>query len=112
MLNLICFEAITPEVLEYENFNLKNIITPVDVEQYARLLKELGYDKDKSKYLVKGFTKGFDLEYQGSKKVTKTARNLPLRVGNKYELWNKVMTEVKAQRYAGPFQEIPFKNFI
>ena len=33
-----------------------------------------------------------------------------MRVGNKIELWNKVMAEVKLGRYAGPFETPPFKN--
>ena len=27
-------------------------------------------------------------------------------------LWNKVMKEVEAKRFAGPFEKIPFDNFI
>ena len=34
-----------------------------------------------------------------------TAPNLKLTVGNETILWNKVMKEVKAKRYAGPFTE-------
>ena len=41
-----------------------------------------------------------------------TARNIPLRIGNKTELWNKVMKEVAEGRYAGPFEEVPFNYFI
>ena len=44
--------------------------------------------------------------------MRKTAPNLKLRVGSKLELWNKVMKEVKAKRYAGPFKKVPFQNFI
>ena len=33
-------------------------------------------------------------------------------VGNKVELWNKLMKEVKLKRVAGPFDHIPFDNFI
>ena len=40
------------------------------------------------------------------------APNLMLRVGDKYDLWGKVMKEVEAKRYAGPYQEIPFEHFI
>ena len=101
-----------PEVQEYSNMNLKDIVTPVNVQQYAKLLEEANYDKDKTNYLVRGFTIGFSLEYKGPKKVQMKSRNLPLNVGNKYELWNKVMAEVKANRYAGPFEQIPFKYYI
>ena len=56
---------------------------------------------------------GFCLEYQGPTDIQQRAPNLKLNgVGNPTVLWNKVMKEVKAKRYAGPFKEIPFKNFI
>ena len=35
-----------------------------------------------------------------------------MTVGTKTELWNKVMKEVKEKRYAGPFDKIPFENYI
>ena len=41
-----------------------------------------------------------------------TSPNLPLSIGSETELWNKVMKEVQNKRYAGPFEHIPFKNFI
>ena len=62
--------------------------------------------------MVDGFTNGFDLSYCGELKVKKTAPNLKLRIGSQIELWNKVMTEVKAGRYAGPFEEVPFEFYI
>ena len=42
------------------------------------------------------------------------AENIPFMpgVGDKYELWNKIMKEVEAKRYAGPFDKIPFDNYI
>ena len=33
-------------------------------------------------------------------------------VGDKVDLWNKIMKEVEAKRVAGPFDEIPFENYI
>ena len=79
---------------------------------YEALLKEAGYDEKKTNFLIKGFTNGFSLGYQGPKRVNRKAANLPLRVGSKLELWNKIMTKVKAKRYAGPYKRIPFKNYI
>ena len=40
------------------------------------------------------------------------SKNLKLNVGNSTELWNKVMKEVQLGRYAGPFKQVPFKNYI
>ena len=61
---------------------------------------------------MNGFKRGFSLNYKGEKLVKRTAPNLKLRVGSKVDLWNKVMTEVKDNRFAGPFEEVPFKHFI
>ena len=100
------------EILQYENLDLENIITPVRAEVFRNLLIALGYDSTKTEFLYKGFSEGFELHHKGNVKVQKKAPNLKLRVGNKIELWNKVMKEVKEGRYAGPFKEIPYDYFI
>ena len=100
------------EIFNFENFDLKKIATPVKVDVYNRLLNEAGYDRMKTKFLVEGFTNGFSLGYEGPKRVKKKAPNLKLRVGSAAELWNKIMVEVKAKRYAGPYKKVPFKYFI
>ena len=47
------------------------------------------------------------------KNVQVKSPNLKLEgVGDELTLWNKVMKEVKLKRYAGPFEQIPFKHFI
>ena len=94
------------------NHNLRDIVTPVRVDILEELLVESDYDAKKTSFLVQGFKYGFSLQYQGPAKVKRKAPNLPIRVGSKLELWNKIMTEVKAKRYAGPFRKIPFKYFI
>ena len=94
------------------NLDLKNIVTPLKVDVFDRLLREANYDDEKRSFLVAGFTNGFSLRYQGNCKVKRKAPNLKLRVGLQVELWNKVMTEVEAGRYAGPFKEVPFEYFI
>ena len=105
--------TVTEEVVRfYENFDITNIITPVDAEKLNQLLLHSGYDNDKRKFVVNGFKEGFALNYQGDQFVKKTAKNLKLRVGSKTELWNKVMKEVQANRYAGPFKEIPYEYYI
>ena len=91
---------------------MKNIVTPIRVKIYENLLKEAGYEKAKTKFLVEGFSKIFSLGYEGPTKVKRNAPNLPLSVGTPTEIWNKVMTEVKAKRYAGPFKQVPFKYYI
>ena len=53
------------------------------------------------------------LDMKGPEEVNITSPNLKFReVGNEIILWNKVMKEVREQRYAGPFTEIPFNNYV
>lgn len=62
--------------------------------------------------LVDGFRNGFDLGYRGPTDVKMEANDLKVRVGSKKELWNKIMDEVKAKRFAGGFRQPPFDNYI
>ena len=75
-------------------------------------MEESNYQKDESQYLVDGFSFGFDLHYMGPTNRQDTSRNLPFHVGNHEELWSKIMKEVKLGRFAGPFKEIPYKNYV
>ena len=96
----------------YENFDLENLITPVDADRLGELLRETNYDESKTNKLVDGFRNGFTLGYCGNPKVKMKSPNLKFQEGvrNETELWNKVMKEVKEKRYAGPFKEIPFTD--
>ena len=74
---------------------------------------ETNYDKKETEFVYHGFKHGFSLEYAGDPFVQIRAPNLKFRgVGNKTILWNKVMKEVKAKRFAGPFLTIPFEFYI
>ena len=78
-----------------------------------RLLVETGYDKAKTQWLVHSFRNGFDIGYCGEQDIKMKAPNLKFKqIGNPTTVWNKVMKEVKAKRYAGPFSKIPFENYI
>ena len=50
--------------------------------------------------------------YQGPKDRQDTAQNLPLKVGSAFDLWEKMMKEVKMKGFAGPFDHIPFPNYV
>ena len=100
------------EILRYENHNLEDVVTPVNIQRYAELLRESGYDDEKSQYLVQGFREGFSIEYEGPENVRRKAPNLKLTAGDEVDLWNKVMKEVKLKRFAGPFKDPPFEYFI
>lgn len=81
---------------------MDNIVTPVDPHKLYELLTEANYDKEESLFLFEGFLNGFPLGYKGPTDRQTTANNLKLRVGDKIDLWNKVMKEVQQGRYAGP----------
>ena len=101
------------EILQYENLDLDSIKTPVNVEVLENLLKKSNYDEKETRFLVNGFRDGFELGYEGSQEVKITSNNLKFRgIGDEVTLWNKVMKEVKELRYAGPFKDIPFDNYI
>ena len=106
------YDILFEEILEFRNLDMNHIITPVNAAKLRALSKESGYDNKKSDYLCRGFSEGFSLKFEGPQNVKKTAPNLKLRVDLKIELWNKVMVEVKAGRYAGPFEQIPFDSYI
>ena len=111
MLNLFILFSVL--VKEAKNLDLNSIITPVSPDKLEQLLIDSNYDGDKREYLVDGFRNGFSMHYQGKvSKCRRTAPNLKLRVGNKVELWNKVMNEVELNRYAGPFEDPPFESFV
>ena len=100
------------EIEHYTNHDLKNIVTPLKAEVFGKLLKESGYPKNETDFLIKGFTDGFDIGYRGPKVRQSRSKNIPFTVGDKYELWSKIMKGVKAKRFAGPYDEIPFDNYI
>ena len=110
--NFIILDLPQPEY--YENFNLSNVVTPVNVTRLSELLQKTQYNKGKAKFLIEEFTSGFSIGYEGSKKIHRVAPNLKLRVGSETELWNKVMKEVKLKRFAGPYpvEKPPFEHFI
>ena len=97
----------------YENLDLSSIRTPVNHDVLESLLKQSNFDKSETEFLIDGFKNGFSIGYEGPEDVKITSPNLKFReVGSPIELWNKVMKEVKEERYAGPFQSIPFDTYI
>ena len=99
-------------MLNYKNLNYTEIVTLVDVNQLEQLLVDSQYDPAETEFVIKGFKEGFPQEYHRSRDRRDTARNLKLRVGTHYDLWNIVMNEVQLGRFVGPFEQIPFNNFI
>ena len=96
----------------YCNYDTTSIITPINVKRLQDLLKETRYNEEKSRYIIDGFTNGFDIGYCGPEDRQDRSNNIPLRIGSSIELWNKIMKEVRLGRYAGPFDTIPYNNYI
>ena len=94
------------------NYDLESVVTPINVDVYERLLRESKYPTEEIEFLVKGFREGFSLGYQGPQDRQDTAANIPLNVGSPTILWNKMMKEVKHGRFAGPYCDPPFANYI
>ena len=76
------------------------------------MLNESGYDQNETQFLENGFRNGFSLEYHGPTERQSRSHNLPFSVGDPIVLWNILMKEVKLKRVAGPFDQIPFDNYI
>ena len=96
------------------NFNLEDIITLVVPDILEKYLQWSNYDSTESRFLVNGFREGFDIHYEGPQNRCDVARNIPFQVGvgEKFEMWNKMIKEVKERRYCGPFREVPYGRFI
>ena len=89
------------------------MVTPVNADHLEELLNKYRYDRKETEFLIDGFKNGFDIGYRGPiKGIRRLSPNLKIRIGSELELWNKVMKEVRAKRYAGPYAEPPFENFI
>ena len=98
-------------MLYYENFDTSSMVTPIKGEIFCQMLREAKYDQNEINFLHEGFTKGFSIEYHGNMKAQILSNNLRFdEVGTETMLWNKVMKEVKAKRFAGPFRELPFSE--
>ena len=96
----------------FQNYNLVDITTPIDGHAFRTCMEEANYDKEKSDFLFKGFTQGFDFGYRRPVDRRDTSDNIPLKLGSKNDLWNKIMKEVALGRYAGPFVNPPYQQFI
>ena len=88
------------------------MVTPINAETLNDMLIATDYDDDKRKKLVQGFVKGFDIGYRGPTRRKNISQNIPLHIGSPTELWNKIMKEVQLNRYAGPYQDIPYRFYV
>ena len=91
---------------------MEDIVTPVNPDRFEQLLLEMNYDKEETEFIIQGFRYGFPLGYEGETNCRTMANNLKLTCGNTQDLWEKMMKEVKLGRFAGPFDKVPYDNFI
>ena len=99
-------------MLEFENFDTESLVSPIKVNEFIDLLVESNYPENKIQFIKQGFTEGFDIGYRGKEDIKLQAPNLRLTIASEKEIWNKVMKEVQHNRFAGPFEQIPFENYI
>ena len=69
-----------------------------------------GYDREKTEYLISGFKHGFRIGFLG-KRTEQDSPNLPSALANKDIVSQKIQSELRAGRIAGPFSAKPFPNF-
>ena len=81
--------AITWDKIQISNYDLNEIATPVNADVFEQLLIQAGYPSDKTEFLIQGFRLGFNMHYQGDQDVYMTVNNLPLRYGDRFNLWSR-----------------------
>lgn len=88
--------------------------TPINVSRLETLLKQSKYPMEKTRNLIKGFSEGFNMGFNGPRNVRREAPNMRFQVGTKIDLWNKIMKEVKEGHTAGPYrglEQLPLEYF-
>ena len=102
----------TVTVKRFVNHDLQSIVTLIKVKTLENLLHKYNYPTDRMSKLIQGLNEGFNIGYRGLLDRQDTSTNIPLRVGTKTELWNKIMNEVELGCFAGPYDTIPFDNYM
>ena len=69
----------------YSNYNLDDIVMPVNVDPFEELLLKSKYDPTEVKVPVQGFRQGFKINYQGPRNRKGQSCNIPITIGSKAE---------------------------
>ena len=85
-------------------------MSPVDPDRLEHHLKQIGYDRTKTKFLVDGFRYGFRLQHE-SQATTTAPKNDPSIDALFSVAKEKIDKEVASGRMKGPFDEPPFEEF-
>ena len=82
--------------------------TPVNADALQNLLTP---DDDDANFVVSGFRRGFQLGYEGPK-ISRNCNNSTLANANPLAVAQKLQSEIKLGRIAGPYPKPPFTPFI
>ena len=103
---------ISTSIPNFVNHNLTDIVTPINTKVLAALFADSKYDEKETKFIMDGFCNGFSIGYNGPMSRQDRSANIPFTVGDKLNMWEKLMKEVKLGRVAGPFDHIPFADYM
>ena len=63
---MICYNMLSDfYFLDFVNHDLNNVVTPIHVQKFGKLLKDSRYNCEETEFLVWGFSQGFDIGYEG-----------------------------------------------
>ena len=62
-------EQLDREISYFENYNLTDVVTPVNIGKFRDLLRASSYNEKETQFLEDGFQNGFSLEYDGPTRV-------------------------------------------
>jgi len=85
-------------------------VTPVNPVRLQHHLQRIGYDPEKTKFLVEGFTYGFRLQHTGQLSSA-TPNNDSSVLEFPLQMQEKLQKELDLGRMKGPFDEPPFEHF-
>ncbi len=91
------------------NFDM-SVSSPVRPKVFRKYIT--GYDPEETNFVLSGFKWGFQLHYQGDHSLTIEIDNMPPAKDNPELVWNKISVEVEKGRVCGPYDELPFQNYV
>ena len=97
ILTFLCI-LVSEDLLNAVNLDIEYVVMPVDTKRLEKLLIQPNYPEQERSFLVQGFREGFDLMYEGPTARKDTVKNIPFTVCSSFELWQKIIKEVKMKR--------------
>ena len=95
---------------DFHNLDIVSLAkSPVNIEALEHF--SVNYDKTECTFLIKGFSSGFPIQYNGPR-LPRDSKNLRSVSLNPDIIRKQLKKEVEAGRVAGPFAQRPFQNLI